>query len=190
MTKQEIRIQLINRRQALTDTEYNQLSQNLCTIFFSKIDLSTTKTLHIFLPIISKKEPNTWLIIDRLSKDFPNVRISIPKMKDENTLINFYFEGRNQIKESKWKIPEPQFGTITPIDSIDLVIVPLLAFDLNGNRVGYGKGFYDRFLKECRPDCKKVGISFFEPIVEISDISMNDVKLDRVVTPTQAFPLN
>jgi len=187
MTKQQIRNHYLNLRQGLTDTELNKLSQDLCTIFFSTIDLSTAKTLHIFLPIISKKEPNTWLIIERLKKEFSEIRISVPKMKVDNTLINFYFEGRDQIKDNKWSIPEPQFGEITPTNEIDLVVVPLLAFDVKGNRVGYGKGFYDRFLKECRNDCKRVGLSLFDPIEKIADIDTNDARLTSCITPQKKY---
>jgi len=187
MTKPEIRSHYLSLRQALTDLEYNQFSKNLSDIFFSSVDLSAIKTLHIFLPIKNKKEPNAWLIIDRLSQEFPAIRISVPKMETESRLRHFYFEGRNQIKENKWKIPEPQFGEITPTDKIDLVIVPLLAFDLKGNRVGYGQGFYDRFLKECRPNCKKVGLSFFDPVKLISDIHLDDVKLSQCITPEKNY---
>jgi 5-formyltetrahydrofolate cyclo-ligase len=190
MTKQEIRNHYLRLRQELKASEYNQLSQDLSNIFFSSIDLSIIKTLHIFLPIISKKEPNTWLIIDQLTKEFSNIRIAVPKMKDGNSLINFYFEGRDQINDNKWSIPEPQFGEITPTEKIDLVIVPLLAFDLEGNRVGYGKGFYDRFLKDCRSDCKRVGLSFFGPVEKISDLNQYDTKLDLVITPARAYRLN
>ena len=187
MTKQEIRSHYLWLRHALTDLEFNQFSKNLSDIFFSSTDLSLINTLHIFLPINSKKEPNAWLIIDRLSEEFPSIRISVPKMASESTLRNFYFEGRNQIKENRWKIPEPQFGEITPTNKIDVVVVPLLAFDLKGNRVGYGKGFYDRFLKECRPDCKKVGLSFFDPVKLISDIDRHDVKLSQCITPEKNY---
>src|SRR5689334_11629670 len=114
MTKQEIRNHYLNLRQRLTDSEYNQLNQDLFNIFFSTIDLLSIKTLHIFLPIISKKEPNTWLIIDRLQKEFPNIQISVPKMEEGNSLTHFNFEGRDQIKQNKWNIPEPHFGEITP----------------------------------------------------------------------------
>jgi 5-formyltetrahydrofolate cyclo-ligase len=187
MTKQELRGQFVNFRNALTEAEYNQRGQKISDNFFSSVDISTFKAIHIFLPIISKREPNTWLIIDRLTEEFSKIRISIPKMEDKNTLRNFYFEGKDQIKNNKWNIPEPQFGEITPTDSIDLVIVPLLAFDLEGNRVGYGKGFYDHFLKECRMDCKKIGLSLFEPIEKISDINANDVKLTHCITPKRNY---
>lgn len=187
MTKQEIRNHYLNLRQRLTDSEYNKLNQDLTSIFFSTIDLSSIKTLHIFLPIISKKEPNTWLIIDRLKKDFSSIQISVPKMKDDNTLISYYFEGRDQIRDNRWSIPEPQSGEITLANKIDLVTVPLLAFDLEGNRVGYGKGFYDRFLKDCRSDCKKIGISLFDPIEKISDIDANDVRLTQCLAPKRNY---
>jgi 5-formyltetrahydrofolate cyclo-ligase len=62
-----------------------------------------------------------------------------------------------------------------------------LCFDLRGFRVGYGKGFYDRFLKKCRADCKKIGLSFFEPVKEISDIEEFDVALNFAVTPQEIY---
>lgn len=187
MTKQEIRNNYLKLRKEIPDLEYSRLSQHISNNFFLTVNLSLVKTIHIFLPIIEKKEPNTWLIIERLVKDFSDLRISIPKMKNENTLINFYFENKSQIKDNKWEIPEPQFGTITPLNEIDLVVVPLLAFDMNGNRIGYGKGYYDRFLKECRADCKKIGLSFFDPVKEISGINEFDIKLDAVITPHKKF---
>ncbi len=186
MTKKEIRSEYLNLRLNLTVEKYESLNQNLCDNFFSKVDLSSVKTLHTFLPIITKKEPNTRLIIERLKKDFPEIRISVPKV-DNNRLINFYFEGEKQLEKNQWEILEPSFGEITPTDKIDLVIVPLLAFDSKGNRVGYGKGFYDGFLKECRADCEKIGLSYFEPLGQISDIENHDEKLNGCIIPTKFY---
>ena len=70
---------------------------------------------------------------------------------------------------------------------IDLVIVPLLCFDKKGNRVGYGKGYYDRFLKQCRKDCIKIGFSYFDPIDQVEDINKFDVKLDYGITPDAIY---
>ena len=64
-----------------------------------------------------------------------------------------------------------------------LVLVPGVCFDQTGHRVGYGKGFYDRFLKTCRPGCLKVGLSYFEPVDPIDDVHDGDVRLDFIVTP-------
>jgi 5-formyltetrahydrofolate cyclo-ligase len=70
------------------------------------------------------------------------------------------------------------------------VIVPLLCFDRRGHRVGYGKGFYDRYLQKCRPDCIKAGLSFFDPVDLIDDTYADDIPLDICVTPSETFRFN
>ncbi len=189
MTKVEIRSEYLKLRLNLSIEKYESLNQNLSDNFFSKVDLSSVKTLHTFLPIIAKREPDTWLIIERLKKDFPEIRISVPKV-EHNKLISFYFEGEKQLEKNKWGILEPAFGEITPTEKIDLVIVPLLAFDNKGNRVGYGKGFYDQFLSECSVGCKKIGLSFFEPIQGSIPIDAHDIPMQAAVTPSQLFAFN
>lgn len=184
--KKTLRAHYLNRRLSLSIQEHEAMSVQLCEIFFSSIDLTEVKTIHIFLPILKKKEPNTWLIIDRLKSDYPHTKISIPKMADEHRLINYYFESKDQVRENQWHIPEPTFGKLTPTHEIDLVIVPLLVFDKTGHRLGYGKGFYDRFLSTCRPDCKKVGLSFFEPVESIT-FEKTDVALTCSITPTKSY---
>jgi 5-formyltetrahydrofolate cyclo-ligase len=186
VTKQEIRSNYLKSRLALSPDDCAIFSKKLCDLFFSDLDLSHIKTLHTFLPIISKNEPDTRLIIKRLNQGFPKIRVSIPKVENDH-LINFYFEENNEFKESKWGIREPLFGEPTPSEKIDLVIVPLLAFDLKGNRLGYGKGFYDKFLSTCRPDCKKIGFSFFEPSKELIPVDQYDIPLDAVITPSRVF---
>jgi 5-formyltetrahydrofolate cyclo-ligase len=58
--------------------------------------------------------------------------------------------------------------------------------DSTGHRIGYGKGYYDRFLRTCRPECKKIGLSFFEVMEEtIADAGEHDIPLDACITPTQ-----
>ena len=88
-----------------------------------------------------------------------------------------------KIKKNEYNIPEPVDGIEVPSTKIDVVFVPLLAFDKKGHRVGYGKGFYDKFLSECKPDAIKIGLSFFEPEELITDVFESDVKLDYCVTP-------
>lgn len=186
MTKQEIRSNYLKLRLALSTNDCAIFSKKLCDLFFSDLDLSHIKTLHTFLPIISKNEPDTRLIIKKLNQDFPKIRVSIPKVENDH-LINFYFEENNELKENKWGIDEPLVGELTPAEKIDIVIVPLLAFDLTGNRLGYGKGFYDKFLSTCRTDCKKIGLSFFEPIKELITVDQYDIPLNAVITPSQFF---
>lgn len=100
---------------------------------------------------------------------------------------NYYFEGLHQLQTNRWGIPEPQEGVPTPTEKIDLVLIPLLIFDLSGHRVGYGKGFYDRFLTSVRSDCKKVGLSLYEPVKEIEDTTSGDILMNNCVTPGGFF---
>lgn len=183
MTKDEARKEFLQKRLALAEAEYQQLNFQLYNQFFTQIDLAFVKCIHIFLPIETKREPDTWPIIDRIRREFPHIRISIPKVVGDY-LENIYFEGLHQLKKNKWGILEPEQGVPTPTEKIDMVVVPLLAFDKNGHRVGYGKGFYDKFLAECLIHCKRVGISFFQPIEEIEDIGDNDIALTECFTPT------
>lgn len=184
MKKSELRTLYLQKRQALPEGEYLQLCQRLCDLFFVSIDLSFVKTVHTFLPIREKREPDTWLIIDRIRREFPHIRLSLPKVNAKGELENIYFEGLHQLAKNKWGIEEPRHGVPTPSEKIDLVLVPLLCVDKKGNRVGYGKGFYDKFLATCRPDCKKVGLSFFDPVDDIDDVNEFDIALDALIAPT------
>jgi 5-formyltetrahydrofolate cyclo-ligase len=92
-----------------------------------------------------------------------------------------------KIIKNKWEIPEPERGiTITPL-MLDVVFIPLLGYDTFGNRVGYGKGFYDNFLKSCKPNILKIGLSFFKPIRKIQGIRPEDIPLDYCVTPKEIY---
>lgn len=170
----------------MTEDEYGRLNQQISNQFFSNIDLSSTNVIHTYLPITKNREPNTWLIIDRIRKDFSKIRISLPKVRN-NTLENLYFQELRQLEKNAWDILEPKHGEITPTKDIDIVIVPLVALDQTGSRVGYGKGFYDKFLKECRADCKKIGLSFFNPVERIDDTQAFDVSLTHCLTPADFY---
>ena len=186
MTKQEAREIYLQKRLDLSEGEYQQLNLQLYHQFFTQLDLSFIKCIHFYLPIEGKREPDTWPIIERIRREFPHIRISLPKMKGDE-LENIYFEGLHQLKKNKWGILEPEQGVTTPLEKIDMVIVPLLAFDHVGHRVGYGKGFYDRFLAKCRKECNKIGLSLFDPIQKIDDIETYDLKLTNCLTPSQLF---
>lgn len=185
MTKQELRKTYLEKRQALSEAEYAQRTFKLYQNFFSNIDLSFVKVVHSFLPITSNNEPDTWLIIDRIRREFPHIRISIPRVNNKTgELENFYFEGLHQLATNSWGIQEPKKGIPTEPEKIDLVIVPLLVFDEQGDRVGYGKGYYDKFLKTCPNKTQKIGISLFPPVQKIPSEDY-DVKLTSAITPDQ-----
>lgn len=176
----------LEKRKSLSQTQCAQYNLQLYHLLFLHIDLSFIKVLHTYLPLEKNNEPDTWAIIDRVRREFPHIRISIPKVNAEtNELDNFYFEGLHQIEVNAWGIPEPKQGIPTPSDKIDLVLTPLLIFDQQGDRIGYGRGYYDRFFRHCRPDCIKVGLSFFESVDVITDIDSYDIRLNQCFTPSR-----
>jgi len=182
MTKQALRKIYLKKRIQLSGIEHKDLSQQLCDYFFSFVDLSQIKVVHIFLPIKKNNEPNTWLIIDRLKKEYPSIKISIPKVVGED-LVHYYLDSDCILEETKWGITEPTSGNLTEVPDIDLVLVPLLAFDKEGNRVGYGKGFYDKFLIKTKKGCKRIGLSLFSPTDPIDNLSLTDICLTSCIDP-------
>lgn len=187
MDKRALRNYYLQLRLQLSEAEWAQGSQRMCDLFFISIDLSFVKMIHIYLPLKKKAEPDTWPIINRLKREFSHIQIAVPKTDvTSNTMRSFLFEGAHQLKQNEWGIEEPQSGQEISPEEIDLVIVPLLAFDKAGHRVGYGKGFYDKFLNLCRMDSKRIGLSFFEPAERIP-FDHHDVRLDYAVTPNSLF---
>jgi 5-formyltetrahydrofolate cyclo-ligase len=137
---------------------------------------------HLFLTIEEQKEINTEYILQILAGKDKEIVIS---KCDFATLgmTHFLLTDNTKIKKNSYNVPEPVDGLEVPDAKIDVVFVPLLAYDKQGNRVGYGKGFYDNFLSKCKSETIKIGLSFFPPEEKIEDVSENDVKLDFCVTP-------
>lgn len=189
MTKEQSRKLYLQKRLGLSEAEFQRLTRRLTDNFFTSVDLSHINVLHTFLPIEKQKEVNTWLIIDRIKREYPHVQLAVPKINNQtSTIESFYFEDAGQLDKNTWGIMEPKQGIPTPSDKIDAVLVPLLAFDRKGNRVGYGRGFYDKFLATI--NCKKIGLSFFPPVQSIEGMSPQDVPIDVAVTPEGVFNLN
>ena len=111
----------------------------------------------------------------------------IPKIHEKNNLHHYLLTDSTLFTKNSWGIPEPLEGILINEQQLDVVFVPLLAFDKAGNRVGYGGGFYDVFLKNCRKDVVKVGLSLFEPVEKIDGINEYDIPLNYCVTPTNTY---
>jgi 5-formyltetrahydrofolate cyclo-ligase len=86
-----------------------------------------------------------------------------------------------------FNIPEPTSKEKIESSNLNVLLLPLLAFDNKGFRVGYGKGFYDKYLNRSSMDLVKIGVSLFEDPIEIDDVNEFDIKMDYCVTPNQIF---
>lgn len=189
MHKQALREKYLLQRRQLSTAAVEERSRKLCQLFFQEFSLERIKQLHIFLPIQQKKEVNTWLFIHRLWEEHPQTGVVVSRTDWQNRRMeHFHLRKGALLAESKLGIPEPVDAPACPAEKIDLVLLPLLAFDLRGQRVGYGAGFYDRFLTECAPHTQKVGLSLFGPTEElISDTNEHDIPLDACITPEKVY---
>jgi 5-formyltetrahydrofolate cyclo-ligase len=187
LTKQQLRKQYFAKRQQLTMPEYEALNQQLLQQF-QQLDFSNIHCIHLFLPIRERKEPDTYLMIDWLKATHPHIKIVYPKT-DFKTLSmqSFAADDALKVKTNGYGIPEPIAGNMVDVKEIDMVLIPLLAFDKQGYRVGYGKGFYDRFLTQCKPGTQFTGLSFFEPVDMIEDIDEYDVRMHTCIMPTEKW---
>lgn len=183
--KKELRLQYKNLRKKISVDEVEEKS---LAVTNNILDLPIwDKTyFHVFLPIEEQKEINTEYILHLLSGKDKEIVVSKSDFKTRE-MTHFLLTDNTKIKKNEYNIPEPINGLSVPVQVIDVVFVPLLAFDLLGNRVGYGKGFYDKFLSECRPETIKIGLSFFEAEKLIEDVFEWDIKLDYCVTPQEVY---
>lgn len=184
MTKSELRILYLIKRRDLSQVEHADLSSQIGELLFSNFDLTSITTVHCFISLKHMGEVETSQIFEHLWREDPHTRTVAPRVNDQTGEIDALPFGRDtKLVENKWKIPEPADGEAIEPKTIDIVLVPLLCFDMHGFRVGYGKGFYDKFLAKCRTDCLKVGLSFFPPAERIDDVHDSDVPLDFCITP-------
>ncbi|WP_133271386.1 5-formyltetrahydrofolate cyclo-ligase [Hymenobacter radiodurans] len=188
MLKADIRRTFLTRRRTLTEAEVERRSALLSQQLFESFPIADWRWLHVFLPIAKQHEPDTWLIIHRIWAEFPLVQLAVPIMQaDGHTLRHYHLTPDTQLVTNRWGIPEPVGAEEKPPTVFDAVLVPLLACDLSGHRVGYGKGFYDRFLAQCRPEAQRIGLSLEPPITQVVDVNTTDQPLTACITPEQIF---
>ena len=180
MNKKEARKKSKEERQKLSFEQVDEKSLAIANQLV-QMDIWNKTYYHLFLPIEEQKEVNSEYILNILQAKDKEIVISKSDFAT-TSMTHYLLTDNTKIKKNVYNIPEPINGLLVPSEMIDVVFVPLLAYDKLGNRVGYGKGFYDKFLSECKPDVIKIGLSFFEPEDLIDDVFENDVKLDFCVT--------
>jgi 5-formyltetrahydrofolate cyclo-ligase len=185
MTKQQARTEFLQRRMLLTDREWNRLNA-LILIHFQRLPLPPLHLVHAYVAMLQRKEPDTEPLIRYLQLRHPALQIAVPRVEG-NELVQVRLTETLQLLPNKWGVTEPVGGEPVAPEDTDLVLTPLLAFDQQGYRVGYGKGYYDRFLARCRPDVITVGLSFFEPVPRIADTNEYDIPLNYCITPQQIY---
>ncbi|MDX8553589.1 5-formyltetrahydrofolate cyclo-ligase [Tenacibaculum sp. 1B UA] len=181
MLKPDLRKLYKQKRNILTEVEKEKLQKSIYQQIF-ELQTSDVRTVHLFLSMRKFNEVDTKPIIDFFREKGKKIIVSRCNFEDD-TLSHFYFEKDTKLELNKFGVPEPVNAEEANVKDIDLVFVPMLISDEQKYRVGYGKGFYDRFLSECREDTRTVGLNFFPPIKKIEDTHEFDVPLDFMIYP-------
>ena len=184
MQKAELRKKYMQKRKALSTDEAFLLSERIFKNFIDYFKPVTGEKVHIFIPITKFREIDIRLFIDYfLSRD---IRVFVPKVVDVK-LISVEIFSDTAFEINHWGISEPVSDEDSGFSDFDYVITPLLYCDYGGNRVGYGKGFYDGFFENISEKSRKIGVNYFNPDERIDDVRENDIPLDYLVTPTDVL---
>lgn len=187
MLKSEVRKIFKEKRSALTVQERIKLD-DLLLIQLQKVELPFITFLLSYWPMEENHEPNTHLFTDYLEFRNPELIVCYPQTDfSSHTMNAVQANDDTRFRKNQYNIYEPEAGDTVNPAGIDIVFVPLLAVDHKGCRTGYGKGFYDRYLPQCRTDCLKIGFSYFEPVDCIDDRNEFDVPLNLCVTPAAVY---
>ncbi|MEM6684429.1 MAG: 5-formyltetrahydrofolate cyclo-ligase [Bacteroidota bacterium] len=185
MSKSALRKKYKALRNQLSDQERDDFSMAIANNLL-QLPIWEQRYYHLFLTIAEQKEIDTEFILNILAGKDKDIIISKSNF-DDFSLTHFLLTDNTVIKKNSYNIPEPVDGIEVPSQKIDVVFVPLLAYNVQGYRVGYGKGFYDRFLADCKEDVIKIGLSFFPPETENFEVDKTDITLDFCVTPETIF---
>lgn len=195
MTKAELRKAYMHKRTALSHEEVEQQSAVIAAQFWAQF--GDFEVLHTFIPILQNNEPDVSLIYDSANKSLDQ-KVYITKTMKGGELLHVSLDQHTVLKQNRLGILEPvaldkalnspTFFKKHAHEKI-VVLVPMLVFDTGGQRLGYGGGYYDRFLAHAGANCIKVGISLFSPINSIPETNSHDIPLDFCITPEKTWVL-
>ena len=173
------------KRLALTEAEKDKM-EDLILIQFQAFNPVIPDHVMTFAPMEEKKEYDPYLVMEYCRFKNPAVQFYFPLTKGDEMVACAVTDDQAFVK-NEWGILEPLDAQAVPPTIPEMILVPLLAMDKRGHRVGFGKGYYDKFLAICSPDALTVGFTFFEPEECISGIGKHDIALKACITPDAFF---
>lgn len=183
-TKAEIRSELKLRRQSMTEEEARASNQKILNMLSKNIDWSAVSSLNTYLSVAEWNEVDTWSLLEYVWKNWPHIQTSTMRITD-NTMQAVVIDPSTEWVQHEWGVSEPKGGQVLTEDhNYDVIIVPVLGFDDQNNRLGLGKGYYDRFLKS-QSQAQKIGLAYSWGKVKLLPYESHDIKLDKIVTDTE-----
>jgi 5-formyltetrahydrofolate cyclo-ligase len=187
MLKKELRSEYLEKRSSLDNDTVRELHENIVDRF-AELRLPAIHYLLSYYPVTTQNEFDVTACEEVVRAKNPSLKVAWPKIGvDLATMEARLVERERMFVKNRFNILEPLDGEFIEPVRIDLIFVPLIAVDKRGFRVGYGKGYYDRFLQLCRPDAMKIGFSYFEPVDSVEDIHQFDVPLTLCISPSRVY---
>lgn len=174
-----LRKQCLVRREQITTQEWEMRSGMVIDRILESREYARAKVIHCFVSMDHRKEVQTMPLLRRILSDQKVLLVPVTNV-EEGVLEHARLTDLSELRPGKWGVPEPERGDPEPDPEPDLILVPLLAVDRNGNRLGYGKGFYDRFLSRSQSDA--FGVLFSDFITEHVPVDSHDEPLTGFFT--------
>lgn len=154
--KDELRKKYLSIRGSLSEQEVESKSEKIVQQLVSSDPFKKAETVHSYLPITKNREVNTLEFVEHCIAHGKTV--VIPKVGADQQMSHHVLNSFEELKTNSWGVAEPIHPNPISVSEIDLVIVPMVCGDRYRNRIGYGKGFYDRFLSQT--DAFKIGLLY------------------------------
>ena len=184
--KAQLRKEILRRRRLLSHERVNELSLAVQEHFLHFIQNKVISTIHCFLPIERNREVNTWPLVEALDKIGKQVILTRTNF-DSETMDHFLYSHHVKFEEDHLMIPTPINAEPADLNTVDTLLVPLLAADKTGGRIGYGKGYYDRLIQEMTAEVIKIGLNLGPCFDKFSFLEPHDQKLDYCITPDEVI---
>lgn len=181
-TKKQLRDELKAKRLALSENEVMQASAKILNMLSKELDWQNIRLLNTYMSVRTWHEIDTWSLLQYVWHEWPHIQTSTMRMNDDGAMQAVAIDQNTDWIMHEWGVAEPREGEILPENrQFDVIIVPVLGFDSQHNRLGLGKGYYDRFLIN-QPRAHKIGLAYSWSLVESLPYEPHDIKLDQIVT--------
>jgi 5-formyltetrahydrofolate cyclo-ligase len=177
--KNRLRKELLERREVISSAKWAVSSESIARKLKQLSFFKTAKTIHCYVSMNERREVNTHPLIKGMITSGKRVVVPVTDSED-GTLSHVELHSFDDLAANKWGVLEPVKNKGVDVAKIDLVIVPMVGGDENCNRIGYGRGFYDRFLKDV--SCPKTGLCFEQNIIKKLPVEPFDIPLNKIVT--------
>ena len=175
MSDKKLLRRAVRERLAMIDADdVLERSVAICEDVKKHLAVSGAKVVALFSPL--GDEPRLWSLVEQLAQ---SLSVVLPRVEGDS--MNFYSYDNKLMAIGAYGINEPQSGVLVPACKIEAIVVPGVAFTVNGARMGRGKGFYDKYLSQSGCRALKIGVCYREQVVPDIPTEPHDVKMDTVI---------